>query len=150
MINRHRIVQINLHWCMLLAPPHFVLSPPDYIQGIVHHSNTVVFDFKKWGHIFYEWFPSLFIHGCHCQLSVAAGLTCCTSIDRGLSKPPIHAATCSEWKTKSNDHTFYGFFSATFPYTNIHSTECDVPVPRIPGIGNFYFSCGIGTGVGKI
>ena len=27
--------------------------------------------------------------------------------------------------------------------------ECDVPVPGIPGIGNFSFFCGIGTGIGK-
>ena len=28
-------------------------------------------------------------------------------------------------------------------------TECDVPVPGIPGTGNFSFFGGIGTGIGK-
>ena len=28
--------------------------------------------------------------------------------------------------------------------------ECDVPVPGIPGTGNFHFFGGIGTGIGKI
>ena len=29
-------------------------------------------------------------------------------------------------------------------------SECDVPVPGIPGTGNFHFFGGIGTGIGKI
>ena len=29
-------------------------------------------------------------------------------------------------------------------------TECDVPIPGIPGTENFHFFGGIGTGIGKI
>ena len=33
--------------------------------------------------------------------------------------------------------------------TLIFTSECDVPVPGIPGTGNFHFFGGIGTGIEK-
>ena len=33
---------------------------------------------------------------------------------------------------------------------SMYASECDVPVPGIPGTGNFHFFGGIGTGIGKI
>ena len=45
----------------------------------------------------------------------------------------------------------FASFSPLIPFWEWHSclSEFDVPVPGIPGIGNFSFFGGIGTGIGK-